>query len=374
MSRTIKKAINLTDDELAEVSRILKGRAQSHTSFRNATILKLAHQGKTPTEIANEVKISRQSVHKFINKYFQHGISACWADLERSGRPVTITDEAKCYVVDLACMKAKDFGYPHELWSISLLRDHIKKHCSEKGFPELSKVSKSTVWNILNEREIKPHKIKYYLERTDENFEEHMKNVLMLYKEVSIAVEHDLKNDCFYVSYDEKPGIQALSNIHKDRCPTTKHGFVSRDYEYKRHGTLSLLAGIDLVSGKVIGLVRERHRSYEFVEFLKLLDEKYPKGKLIKVVLDNHRAHTSKETQEYIKSMPNRFEFVFTPKHGSWLNMIEAWFGKLARTMLRGIRVANKKELEQRIMDYIEFVNKDPVVPRWKYKMNDIDV
>ena len=374
MSRTIKKAINLTDDELAEVSRILKGRAQSHTSFRNATILKLAHQGKTPTEIANEVKISRQSVHKFINKYFQHGISACWADLERSGRPVTITDEAKCYVVDLACMKAKDFGYPHELWSISLLRDHIKKHCSEKGFPELSKVSKSTVWNILNEREIKPHKIKYYLERTDENFEEHMKNVLMLYKEVSITVEHDLKNDCFYVSYDEKPGIQALSNIHKDRCPTTKHGFVSRDYEYKRHGTLSLLAGIDLVSGKVIGLVRERHRSYEFVEFLKLLDEKYPKGKLIKVVLDNHRAHTSKETQEYIKSMPNRFEFVFTPKHGSWLNMIEAWFGKLARTMLRGIRVANKKELEQRIMDYIEFVNKDPVVPRWKYKMNDIDV
>lgn len=374
MSRPIKKAITLTQDELAEVSSILKGRVQTHTSFRNATILKLAHQGNTPSEIANEVKISRQSIHKVINKYFQHGISACWADLERSGRPVTITDEAKCYVVDLACIKPKDLGYPHELWSINLLREHIKNHCSEKGFPELCNVSKSTVWKILNKREIKPHKIKYYLERTDENFEEHMNNVLMLYKEVSLAIERDQKDGCYYVSYDEKPGIQVLSNIHKDKCPTTKHGFISRDYEYKRHGTLSLLAGIDLVSGKVMALVRERHRSYEFVEFLKLLDETYPKGKLIKVVLDNHRAHTSKETKAYIDSTPNRFEFVFTPKHGSWLNMIESWFGKLSRTMLRGIRAENKKELEHRIMDYIEFINEDPVVPRWKYKMNDIDV
>ena len=95
MSRPVKKAISLSDDELAEVFGILRGGVPTQTSFRNATILKLAHQGKTQTEIANEVKISRQSVHKVINKYFQHGISACWADLERSGRPVTITDVAQ---------------------------------------------------------------------------------------------------------------------------------------------------------------------------------------------------------------------------------------------------------------------------------------
>lgn len=373
MSRPVTKEVNLTDNELAEVSAILKGRVQSHTAFRNATILILSHQGKTPTEICNEVKTTRQTVHNVINKYFKHGISACWADLKRSGRPVTITDEARCYVVEMACIKPKNLGYPHETWTISLLRDHIKKHCLEKGFPELSNVANSTVWKILNVREIRPHKIKYYLERTDENFDEHKNNVLKVYKEVSIAAEKDSKDDCYYVSYDEKPGIQALSNIHEDRCPTTKHGFISRDYEYKRLGTLSLLAGIDLLTGKVMGLVRERHRSCEFVEFLKLLDETYPKGKLIKVVLDNHKAHSSKETMAYINSVPNRFEFVFTPKHGSWLNMIEAWFGKLARTMLRGIRVANKKELEQRLLAYIEFINKDPVVPRWKYKMNEIE-
>ena len=94
-------------------------------------------------------------------------------------------------------IKPKDLGYPHELWSINLLREHIKNHCSEKGFPELCNVSKSTVWKILNKREIKPHKIKYYLERTDENFEEHMNNVLMLYKEVSLAIELTL-GSCAY--------------------------------------------------------------------------------------------------------------------------------------------------------------------------------
>ena len=123
--------------------------------------------------------------------------------------------------------------------------------------------------------------------------------------------EHNLKDNCYYVSYEEKPRIRALSNINKDKCPTTLQCFVYCDYEYKRHGTLSLLAGIGLVSGKVIAYERERHRSYEFVEFLKLLDETYPKRKLIKVTLDNHRAHSSKETKVYIDSTPNRFEFVF---------------------------------------------------------------
>lgn len=363
MSRTVKKAISLSDDELAEVFGILRGGVPTQTAFRNATILKLAHQGKTPTEIANEVKISRQSVHKVINKYFQHGISACWADLERSGRPVTITDEAKRYVVDLAGIKPNTLGYHYELWSVNLLREHIKKHCSEQGFPELCNVSKSTVWQILYKQESNTHKIKYYLERTADKVAESTDNVLVLYKEVSIAVAQDLKDDCLYVSYNKK-----------DQCPTIKHSLASPDFEYKSHSSLYLLIGIDLLSGKVKALVRERHRSYEFVELLKLLDATYAKGKLIKVVLDNNRARTSKETQAYIESKPQRFEFVLNPKNGSWLNIIEAWFDKLAILQLQGIRAANKQELERLIMDCIELINKTPMAPRWKCTLNDIDV
>ena len=97
---------------------------------------------------------------------------------------------------------------------------------------------------------------------------------------------------------------------------------------------------------------------FNFVEFLKLLDQKYPKGDKVRVILDNHSAHTSKETQEYLNLVSNRFEFVFTPTHGSWLNMVEGFFSKMTRQMLCGIRVASKDELKERIYKYFEEINK----------------
>ena len=107
---------------------------------------------------------------------------------------------------------------------------------------------------------------------------------------------------------------------------------------------------------------------------LKILDNKYPKGDKIRIVLDNLKVHTSKETRNYIATVPGRFDFVFTPKHGSWLNMIEGFFSKMTRQMLRGIRVKSKAELSDRIYLYFEEVNEEPVVHHWKYKLDDIDV
>ena len=153
--------------------------------------------------------------------------------------------------------------------------------------------------------------------------------------------------------------------------PTDSNGCRQRDYEYKRLGTLSLLAGIDLLTGEAIPLVSESHKSSDFIEFLKLLDSKYPQDEIIRLILDNHSVHTSKETREFLGTIPGRFEFVFTPKHASWLNMIEGFFGKMTRQMLRGIRVSSKAELEERIYRYFIEVNETPIVFRWKYKMND---
>jgi len=144
----------------------------------------------------------------------------------------------------------------------------------------------------------------------------------------------------------------------------------SRDHEYKRHGTLSLLAGIDLLTGKVHALVKERHRSREFIEFLKLLNTAYPAGTAIKVILDNHSAHISRETKAWLATQPaGRFAFTFTPKHGSWLNLIEGFFSKFARSVLRHIRVASKQELKERIMLGIKDVNRHPVIHTWSYKL-----
>ena len=148
----------------------------------------------------------------------------------------------------------------------------------------------------------------------------------------------------------------------------------SADYEYVRKGTLSLLAGIDLLTGEAVPLVSASHKSSDFINFLKILDEKYPEGDTIRLILDNHSAHTSKETKRYLATLPEgRFVFVFTPTHASWLNMIESFFSKMTKQMLKGIRVASKEELSERIYQYFDEINTEPVVYHWTYKMDKID-
>jgi transposase len=120
----------------------------------------------------------------------------------------------------------------------------------------------------------------------------------------------------------------------------------------------------------VYACVEDRHRSREFISFLKRLDAAYPMDTAIKLILDNHSAHVSKETKAWLATQPEgRFSFVFTPKHGSWLNLIEGLFSKMARSMLRHIRVASKSELKARIFAYLDDINRDPVIHTWTYKL-----
>ena len=282
----------------------------------------------------------------------------------------TITVEAKAWVVDLACRKAKELGYPHELWTTRLLARHAREHGPAQGHTCLAKLAQGTLCNILNEQEIKPHKVRYYLERRDPEFKQKMAEVLCVYREVKLikeaaaAAKQKPSDTVAIVSYDEKPGIQALATTAPDLPPEPGvHATFARDYEYKRHGTVSLLAGIDLLTGKVHALVKDRHRSREFIEFLKLIDAAYPTHTAIKLILDNHSAHISKETRAWLAEQPaHRFEFTFTPTHGSWLNLVEGFFSKLARSVLRHIRVASKQELKDRLMAAMDYFNQHPVV------------
>ena len=230
---------------------------------------------------------------------------------------------------------------------------------------------------ILNQQEVKPHKVRYYLERRDAAFEDKMAEVLCVYREVAIlkqaaATSKEPSKAVAIVSYDEKPGIQAIATTAPDLPPKPgEYASLARDYEYKRHGTLSLLAGIDLLTGQVHALVKDRHRSREFIEFLKLLDAAYPAETAIKLILDNHSAHISKETKAWLVAQPeDRFQFTFTPTHGSWLNLIEGFFSKLTRSVLRHIRVVSKQELKDRIMAAIDHFNQSPVVHTWSYKLD----
>ena len=288
-----------------------------------------------------------------------------------------ITDEARTFIVDLACRKAKDFGYPHELWTTRLLARHIREHGPAAGHACLAKLAQGTLCKILGRQDIKPHKVRYYLERRDPDFDAKMAEVLCVYREVALlkqsAAEQGETPAVAIVSYDEKPGLQAIGTTAPDLPPApARHACVGRDHEYVRHGTLSLLAGIDLLTGEVHASVEERHRSREFVAFLQKLDAAYPPATAIKLILDNHSAHASKETRDWLAAQPEgRFAFVFTPKHGSWLNLVEGFFSKLARSVLRQIRVASKQELKERILAAVHDINRDPVVHTWTYKLNE---
>jgi transposase len=370
-----RKALTLSFIDQESLTKISNSRSEPAAAVTRAKILLLYTEGQRITDIAKQMNTNRPLVERIIDKAFILGPLKALKDLPRKGRPPKITDDAKSWVLSIVCRKPTDFGYAHETWTYSLLIKHIRKHFKEHGHPCLALIGKGRLNSILSKSNIKPHKISYYLENRDPDFDEKMANVLCVYKEVELQKASETHKKKATISYDEKPGIQAIKNIAADLLPLPgKYCTLSRDYEYKRLGTVSLLAGIDLHTGNVIPLIRDRHRSKEFIEFLTTLNNSYPKDWKIRLVLDNHSSHTSKETQKYLKTLPERFEFVFTPKHGSWLNMIEMFFSKIARSFLRHIRVDSKEELVERIYRGINQINEEPVIFKWHYKMDEISV
>ncbi len=374
-----KAPLTLPQEIKAQLSDISRSRTEPVRRIERARILLAYESGQSVSAIARTLSTNRPKVERCINKALEFGVLAALDDLPGRGRPASISDEDRAWVTQLACRKPTDLGYSYELWTTRLLAEHVREHCRDTGHPTLAKVARGTISKILRANKVRPHKITYYLEVRDENFDAKMAQVLFVYREVALMrekIEQGADPGMIAVlSYDEKPGIQAIENMAPDLPPQpVAHPCLARDHQYVRHGTLSLLAGIDLLSGHFHGLVCERHRSREFIEFLKLVNAYYPEGTLIRIVLDNHSAHVSKETQRWLAGVPGRFEFVFTPKHGSWLNIIESFFAKMAKTMLRGIRVKSKDELRHRILQYLDEVNQSPVIFRWKYKMEEMSV
>jgi len=371
----LKKAkLRLSSEVKKELDRISRSRTEKASRVERAKILLLYAEGNSVNSIAKALSTNRPKVDRCIEKALQLGVLTALDDLPRSGKPPKISEEAKAWLINLACTKPKDHGYSFELWTQSLLAEHARLHGFKHGHRSLNNIQKGTVSKILKKSSIKPHKISYYLERRDPDFERKMVQVLHVYKQVELIKENKADTQGIaYLSYDEKPGIQAIESTSPDLPPVPgKYGTISRDSEYIRHGTLSLLAGIDLLDGQVHAIVADRHRSKEFVTFLKLLDLLYPDDVLIRIVLDNHSIHVSKETRTYLKSKPNRFDLVFTPTHGSWLNIIESLFAKMAKTFLKGLRVDSKEDLRKRIITWIGEINAFPVQFKWKYGLDKL--
>ena len=369
-SKSAREALVLSAEQETMLKELAGSRTAAVREVERAKVMLGYAAGQTITQLHRQLGVGRPMIYKCIDKALGAGAQMGLKDKYHRPHAPQITDEAKAWVVALACTKPKDHGLAAELWTISGLAKFVCEHAQSAGFSRLAKAGKTTVWRILDEGDIKPHKIRYYLEKRDPDFDRKMHEVLMVYRGVSLYQEgavHDAPPKPIYsVSLDEKPGVQAIGLTAPDLPPVPgKASTFSRDYEYVRRGTVSILAGIDLHTGHIFANVEDRHRSVEFIGLLKKIDEHYPPDALIRVVLDNHSAHISKETLAYLGTRPGRFEYVHTPKHGSWLNLIECVFSKMARTFLRHIRVKSKDELKARILKGIAEINASPVVFRW---------
>ncbi len=334
-----RSKLTLTAEDLAKLELLARSRTVPKREAQRSEILLRYHAGDNITSISRALRMTRVSVAKWVAKALAVGPAAALKDSYHRPKEPVIGDDAKAWVVHLACSKPKDLGYAAETWSRQALASHVRKHALEAGYPALSKAAKATVHRILAGQPLHPEKIKYYLERRDPDCEVKMREVLIVYQDVAMQNEKRINGEStsniITVSVDEKPGLQAIANTSPDLPPVPgKHPEICRDHEYKRLGTCSILAALDLHDGHITARVERRH--------------------------------LSKETRAFLAAHPNRFQYVLTPKHGSWLNIVETLFGKMARTFLRHIRVQSWEELKARILKGIAEINAAPVVHRWK--------
>ncbi len=365
-----KAKLILSPEKKEQLQRIANSRKAPLREVQRANILLQYSEDIPIIDIEKMVHVSRPTIYKWIEKALAMGTEEGLKDKYHRPKEPVITEEAKAWIINLACQKPTEYGYAAEMWTRSALAGHARKYASEAGYDCLAKAGKATIQRILDEHPVRPHKMAYYQERRDPEFGQKMAEVLCIYKEVNLQNEAEKTGgmpSVITVSVDEKPGVQAIRNIAPDIMPESgKQSRMMRDYEYKRLGTLSILATLDLHDGHVIAQVHDKHRSSEFISLLKEIDAYYPAESSIRIILDNHSAHISKETMNYLASRPGRFLYVHTPKHGSWLNLIETLFSKMARTFLKHIRVNSKQELKERILLGIKEINDSPVVHRWK--------
>ncbi len=367
--RTERAALQLSESDREMLTTLSRSATATAREATRAKVLLRHAAGLSITRIQREVGVSRPTIHKCIDKALAAGLRAGLRDRCRRPREPEILPDAKAWVVGVACQQPKALGLAAESWTLSALTAHVRREAGAAGFPRLSRVGKSGVWRILQESELKPHRVRHCLERRDPEFDRKMREVLMVCRDVFLtpAQPDAATPTTCTVSVDERPGVQAIGATAPDLPPVAgRQATLSRDCECARHGTLSILAALDLRTGETIANVEPKHRGREFAALLERLHRHCPAPAVIRVVLDNHSARVSREAMACLATRPGRFECVHAPKHGSWLNLIECAFSKMARTFLRHIRVASTAELKVRILQGVAEMNEAPVQLRWR--------
>jgi transposase len=302
---------------------------------RARIILSLAN-GESAEKIAESQHVSRKTVYKWKNRYMEQGIDGL-LDQERSGRP-TVIDKA----VTEKVLRLTTERIPKESthWSVNLMAEYA----------QITTWQVRQIWKAAN---IKPHRLKTFKISNDPKFAEKVIDIVGLYM--------DPPHNAIILSVDEKTQIQALDRTQPG-LPLGPGRIGSYTHDYKRHGTASLYAAFNILTGEVLGQVTNKHRAKEFIAFLNHIYNNAPKRQEIHLILDNYSAHRTTDVMEWLEKHP-RVKFHFTPTSASWLNAVEGWFAQLERRALyRGV-FSSVKELKEELKRYIDVHNKELAKP-----------
>ncbi len=384
-----KYRINLTVYERLELEALIRKHNTAQKIVKRAQIILLANgECKSNEEIVAQLGIYSADISRWTKRWIeraQETVIQRLSDLPRSGAPDTFTPEQICQIVALVCEKPESHGLPISHWTQKELVNEAVKQGIIEG------MSQSQMCRILRKMDLQPHRIRYWLNsKADEKKDERIADICNIYHEAT-------KKDGIVFSTDEMTGIQALETIAPD-LPMKPGKPQAREFEYKRNGTQTLIAAINVATGKVAAHCGDTRTEEDFCDFIKGLVEKNPGFQRYHFVCDQLNTHKSESLVRYVdyycglnlelglkgkngilKSMQSREEFLcdpshpivfhYTPKHASWMNQIEIWFGILAKKVIKRGHFSSKENLKTKLLVFIDFFNRTMAKPfKWTYQ------
>ena len=332
--------MRLSAEERAQLELIVASPTSEQRLVRRAKVGLLAEQGLTNEQIAPQAGLSAHKVGKWRRRIAEEGIAGL-ADRPRAGGPRRYGHDERLRVFQTACSPPPQ-GETH--WTVRSLAAAVG-------------IGKSQTQVILAEADLKPHQVRSWLTSIDPDFETKQAEVCGLYL--------DPPEGAIVVSLDEKTGVQAKEPIRAEIAIAPGRP-ARREFEYKRHGTVALLAGLLVHSGEIRGAVYERNSRVEFLDFLDRLEAEIPADKDVHAILDNLQVHKTPEVKAWLAANP-RWHFHFTPTHASWLHQIELWFSILSRRLLRRGVFRSKDDLKAQLLAFIERYNPTAKPFAWTY-------
>jgi transposase len=332
-----KSAYSAQDKE--KLLRLTRGRNTAQKVVLRANIILKIMEGLQKKQIAEQLVTTRPTVYLWINRYEKGGIEGLLKDASRSGRKPTLTEEKEHAIVAMTLHNKPDNA----------------THWSIRTMAKAQGVTRWTVHTIWKKYNLKPHRVKTFKISNDSAFVEKVQDIVGLYL--------NPPDKALVLSVDEKSQIQALDRTQPG-LPMKRGHAGTMTHDYKRHGTTTLFAALNILDGKVIGQCMPKHRQYEFLKFLKKIEKDTPKGMDLHLIVDNYGSHKTEKVKGWLSKHP-RFHMHFTPTSASWLNMVERFFSELTTKQIRRGIFRSTKELEKTIMDFLRKHNENPKIFTW---------